>query len=123
MKYREKLPENCPPSDAEEITAPRTVFRLVDSNPPEDRDFWSWRAIHPKQFIDRDECTVRGVSVCSTRQAADNRKKLPNLKGKIICQVQLERGAGNILHEREAHSTWWPLADFNILAHCTIKLK
>ena len=34
MNYREPLPEGCPPEVAEEIVAPREVFRLVRCNPP-----------------------------------------------------------------------------------------
>ena len=34
MNYREPLPEDCPPDDAEEITAHRAVYRLVRNNPP-----------------------------------------------------------------------------------------
>ena len=34
MNYREPLPEGCPPVVAEEIVAPREVFRLVRCNPP-----------------------------------------------------------------------------------------
>ena len=41
MTYREPLPEGCPPDDAEEITTPRIVYRLVRSNPPTDDDFRS----------------------------------------------------------------------------------
>lgn len=32
MTYREPLPEGCPPDDAEEINAPRVVYRLVRSD-------------------------------------------------------------------------------------------
>lgn len=45
--------------------------------------------------------------------------KLPALRGKRICRVQLMAGAGRIRQTgKPSHHTWWPLADFDILGHC-----
>ena len=61
MTYREPLPEDCPPDNAQEITAPRVVYRLVRSNPPTDDDFRSQREERPDQvFHDVTECRARG---------------------------------------------------------------
>ena len=120
--YREKLPENCPPSDAEEITAPRTVFRLVDSNPPEDRDFWSYyKVTQGRKPKGANRCEVRGLSVYTSLEGAKNcmlarPERFPNA---LICHVKLARGAGFIKRTGKAgHHTWWPFANFDIIAHC-----
>lgn len=55
MTYRERLPNGCPPPEAEEVKAARDLFRLVDSNPPTDDDFVSHRALHPGKTFS-DEC-------------------------------------------------------------------
>ena len=47
MTCREPLPEDCPPDNSEEITAPRVVYRLVRNNPPTNDDFRSQRAERP----------------------------------------------------------------------------
>ena len=41
MNHREPLPEDCPPGEAEEISVPFTVYRLVRNDPPTDDDFRS----------------------------------------------------------------------------------
>ena len=64
MNYREPLPENCPPDEAEEIAAPRLVYHLVRNNPPTDDDFQSQQAERPDRvFQDVTECQARGLSV------------------------------------------------------------
>ena len=44
MIFREPLPDDCPPDDAEEITSPHLVYRLVRNIPPINDDFRSQRA-------------------------------------------------------------------------------
>lgn len=45
MRFREPLPQDCPPAGAAEILAPREVFRLVREDPPSDGDFASQREL------------------------------------------------------------------------------
>ena len=95
MTYREPLPEDCPPDEAEEITALRVVYRLVRSDPPNDDDFRSQRAERPNQiFRDVTECQARGVSVFASRNVAERRSTSGNLKGTTVCMVVLGPGAG-----------------------------
>jgi hypothetical protein len=122
MSYREPLPEDCPPNEAEEITAARAVFRLSRSNPATLDDFLSQRAEKPEAVFQVTECQARGLSVFADRSGAENARKLPKLKGRFICRVQLETGAGRIQQTgRPPHHTWWPLAEFDILAHCQME--
>ena len=95
MTYREPLPEDCPPETAEEITAPRIVYRLVRHNPPIDDDFRSQRAEKPQQHFEVPECTVRGVSVFDNYRVAVNWTKSRNLRGTQVCRVTLDRGTGH----------------------------
>ena len=123
LVYREPLPENCPPEDADEISSPRIVFRLVRKDPPTDADFRSQRAENPgREFKGITECQVRGLSVFTERGDAAEQLKWPNLKGMLVCQVVLDKGAGRIQHtsNRTSHHTWWPLADYNILPGCLV---
>ena len=123
MNYREPLPEDCPPDGAEEITTPRIVYPLVRSNPPTDDDFRSQRAENPHRVFRRvTECQTRGVSVRTDLEEAIELMILPRMQGRLLCQVQLDDGAGRIMQTGEwpNHSTWWPLADFDILANCRV---
>ena len=124
MSYREPLPEGCPPDDAEEITTPREVFRLVRTNPPTEADFKSQRAEKPDHdFGEITECQARGLSVFTKRDDSHMALKLPSLRGRLICRVQLEAGAGRILRTgQRSHHTWWPMKNFEILARCIVEI-
>ena len=123
MTYRETLPEGCPPDEADEITAPRIVFRLVWTDPPTDDDFRSQRALKPDRvFRNVSECMARGVSVyLDPSDLKDLMQKFPHMRGTMVCQVELDRGAGFIQRTRGSHHTWWPLAEFDILANSTVQ--
>lgn len=124
MAYREPLPDDCPPDDAEEINALRIVYRLVRNNPPADADFRSKRAMRPNyRFRESDsECILRGVSVVFNRRDAEKLSRAKNWRGASVCRVVLGPGAGSVLQtgNNPSHYTWWPLADFDILANCQV---
>jgi len=122
MSYREELPEDCPPAAAEEIAAARDVFRLVRNSPPTLEDFRSQRAEKPDATFQVTECQARGLSVFAERRDSEKALKLPTLRGRLICRLRLETGAGRIQQTgRPSHHTWWPLAAFDILAHCGVE--
>ena len=113
MTYREPLPEGCPPEDSEEIAEPRVVYRLVRNNPPSDDDF---RPV--------TECQARGVSVFASLNIAEDLSTRGSLQGRAVCQVILAPGAGRILPTGgRSHHTWWPLADYDILANCQVMTR
>ena len=119
MTFRDPLPEGCPPDDAIEITLRRTVFRVVSGDPPTDDDFRSQRSEKPRASFNAPECLARGLSVYSDMRDAARLLKLPKFRGMLICQVTLERGAGNLSETTSrSHVTWWPFAAFNILRNC-----
>ena len=125
MSYREPLPPECPPDVAEEITTAWRVFRLVQANPPTDSDFRSQRAEKPfRRFHGVTECQARGLSVFALQKDAERALRLPNLRGRRLCSVRLEAGAGRIQQTgRPSHHTWWPLAEFDILARCAMEMS
>jgi hypothetical protein len=124
MNYRDELPEGCPPDEAEEIATPRDVFRLARTNPPTLDDFRSQRAERPDRvFPGVAECQACGLSTFADRRDLEAKAlKLPSLRGRLICRVRLEAGAGQIQQTGQpSHHTWWPLAAFDILAHCGVE--
>ena len=120
--FREPLPKGCPPWEAQEIITEQVVFRLVPTDPPTDSDFQSQRAENPNNpFKGVSECQARGLSVYSNMRHAEKQLKKPRLRGRLICQVTLDRGAGYILEMgRRWHFTWWPFASFPILTKCQV---
>jgi hypothetical protein len=122
MSFREPLPANCPPLEAEAVVADRVVFRLVRTAPPTLDDFRSQREEKPDTIFRVSECQARGLSVHVDRSDSEKATRLPALRSRLICRVRLEEGAGSILQTgRWSHHTWWPLADFDILAHCDME--
>ena len=122
MTYREPLPDGCPPAEASEISASRDVYRLVRNWPPTDKDFRSQRAEKPdRQFGGVTECRARGLSVHADPDASRNAAKLPTMRGRQVCRVRLDRGAGHIQQtgRNPSHHTWWPFAAFDIIGNCS----
>jgi hypothetical protein len=119
MIYREALPSQCPPEAANEITADLEVFRVVKKNPPTNQDFRSQRAMQPAAVWEISECLACGLSVFAEKRDGEKALKLPRLRGGMLATVRLTQGAGRIQQTfRPSHHTWWPFADFDILAHC-----
>ena len=97
---------------------PREVFRLVRNTPPTLDDFRSQRAERPEAIFQVSECQARGLSVLADRSDSERALKLPVLRGRLICRLRLDVGAGRIQQTgRPSHHTWWPLAAFDIVAH------
>lgn len=124
MCYREQLPEGCPPPTATRIEATQEFYRLIRADPPTDEDFASWRALHPDRPLPegQTECGVRGLSLFGRRTDVERRRGLASLRNhQVVCTVTLELGAGRVQRTRGgSHHTWWPLADFDILARCRV---
>ncbi len=124
MKYREQLPPGGPPEDAECIIDQRCVYRLVQQDPPNSSDFKSQRATNPiAKFSGVSECQAMGLSVLSSKSVSENIKKLPKFRKYKICRVELNSGAGKIQQTgpNRLHHTWWPLANYDILANCFVE--
>ena len=47
---------------------------------------------------------------------------LRTMRGMMLCQVHLDRGAGRIMQTGEDphHSTWWPLAEYDVLTNSSM---
>ena len=94
------------------------MFRLVRTLPPAESDFRSQRAERPgRAFSGVSECQACGLSVFLEHGDAEKKLRLPKLRGRKICRLVLDAGAGYIEKTgRGSHHTWWPLAEYNILA-------
>lgn len=120
MRLSEPLPQGCPPDDADEITTECLVFRLVRTHPATLDDFRSQREEKPDAvFKGVTECQARGLSVYTARHDCAKLLKLPHLRTRAVATLRLVAAAGRLQQTfQPSHHTWWPLADFDILAHC-----
>ena len=114
MRYYERLPPDCPPQDAVEITEPIKLYRLVKTLPPRVEDFESYRTLRPNDHFGRDECKASGLSVYTRRSSAENQLRRPNFRGCHVCELDLGSGAGKLQRSggRGAHRTWWPYSGY-----------
>ena len=121
MRYRDELPENCPPPEAEEIAEPRVVYHFVRRVPPTADDFRSQRQRRPELAQSgADECIAAGLSVFADPAEMIDMQGRGYFARRIICRVELDLGAGAILKTRGgSHYTWWPAAEWDIAAHCS----
>ena len=120
MPYRENLPANCPPPEAQEVDEPTIFFRLVDQFPPTETDFDSvWEVQPGRRPRLKYECQAKGVSLYDTPEAAEDQTKYETLANKKPCMVKVVPGSGPIRQGTTHHFTWWPLRDHNILNHCS----
>ena len=121
IDYREKLPDGCPPADAQEISNVVVVFRLVRSDPPTDEDFKSLRALRPLQKFGTPECVALGLSVHKDLKRCEKLASLPKFKGCFVAKLSLGPGAGKIKQTfSNSHHTWWPRCEYDITAICEV---
>lgn len=121
-RYREELPDGCPPSDAMIIREQFIVFRLVEGDNPTPRDFDSQRALKPHARFNVCECRARGVSVFTDPADLLNVKRTQRYRNRRRCRVSLGPGAGKIKNDsgRGSHHCWWPYAEYDILTCCEV---
>ena len=120
--FREPLPPDCPPEDAEDAFGDLDVYRLVRTDPPTDADFHSQRHEQSTaRFTGVTECQARGLSVFLDVADATKRLTIPKFSTRKVCRVRLGAGAGPILRTGTAsHHTWWPLAGYDIIGNSTV---
>ena len=119
----EELPAQCPPADA--TTAPGMYYRLVKTEPPTCEDFWSQRKHCPDQLFHATECIARAVSLFTTREAAEQIKKLPLHKSKKIVAIRITELAGVLKHtgQNKDHRSWWRMDSYNPVEHLINELQ
>jgi hypothetical protein len=114
MNYFEPLPAACPELDAK--TYDGVVYRLV-SEPVNEADFLSHRALFPLKTFHTTECKAMSLSVFTDIDAAKKLLGLPNNVGKRVVAVNLNEHAGVIKRTGKAdhHHSWWRTKNFSVL--------
>ena len=106
-EWFETLPEQCPPTDAEQCEG--YYYRIANGNPATTEDFFSQRKMQPDKV-------TRAVSLFSEREEAEKRLKLPKFRKASIALVALEPKDGVLKKTFGiAHYSWWRTKEFNVL--------
>jgi len=119
LEWAEPLPKDCPPKDS---FAPQNekFYRLVESIPPVERDFWSTRMLFPDKRFNTSECIARACSIISDMAGCYNILKLPAQRNKKIVEITLPPESGLIKKtgRRSYHFSWWRAKGFNPIPYC-----
>jgi hypothetical protein len=117
--WDETLPQGCPPKDAKPPENKR-FFRLVESIPPLESDFWSQRKHYPKKKFKTTECIARSCSIFTELNRCADIRKLPLHKNKKVVELTLTPESGLIKNTgRHAyHYSWWKVKGFNPIPYC-----
>ena len=117
--YRDKLPCDCPPDDADDIAIPLTMFRLIKGDKPSNRDFKSLRQKKPLHVPPREMvCISAGLSLFQSLRAI-KQTVIYKKGGHTIYEIKLTPGAGKIKQTGRVkdHFTFWPYEGFDIFAN------
>jgi len=117
--WAEDLPDGCPPNDALSVDG-QSFFRLVESIPPLERDFWSQRKLYPLKKFNTSECIARACSLTTTLDACNRLKKLPVHSHKRVIQLRFitDCGVGKRTGREPSHFSWWCRNGFNPIPCC-----
>jgi hypothetical protein len=121
FEWAETLPPACPPSDA---VQPNNIifYRLIESNPPREEDFWSQRKLYPSKIFHANECIARSCSLMKTLEGCIDLRKLPAQSNKKIVKITLPLSSGLIKKTGKdaVHHSWWRAHNFNPIPTCEI---
>jgi hypothetical protein len=116
-EWSEPLPDQCPPSDAQETDGEK-FYRLVNSIPATDVDFQSHRLLFPHQIFGVGECQARSLSLSNNLEKLIKSKKIGSNKSRSVALVTLPKGSGVIKQTgKNHHWSWWRRKSFDPLNH------
>ena len=118
FEWAEPLPPNCPPADANPPNNEQ-FYRLVDTMPPKDEDFYSSRKLHPDWSARQSECIESACSLFDTFSQCVEQRKFPLLRAKMVAMITLPPESGFIRKTvSKGHCSWWRAKGFDPIAHC-----
>ena len=128
MEWPHFYPVNCPPPEAEPASG--KIYRLVQRDPVQERDFKPLFEENPQRFRNESNtkiCIGCGLSVHTDRQDSEQlKKRVRKFKNRQIAEGELNPTLGMIQHTPssrfKSHHTWWipigaePWVIFNVIS-------
>jgi hypothetical protein len=109
MRFRSHLPNDCPPEDAKGTIG--VVYRMIDGDTPESKDFLSFRELNPTKSYPSD-CIASGLSVYTQPEGIRQlRSRVPRFRKMKVAQGNLQPEHGKMKNTPSnlhlSHHTWW----------------
>ena len=120
-EWTEPLPENCPPEDSI-IPNNEAFYRMVETIPPTEADFYSLGKRSPKKINDNNRCRILSCSLFSKYISCTNRMEGSTHSHKFIVKIILPPESGRIKQTGidRTHYSWWIKKDFKPEEHCEV---
>ncbi|QTA91902.1 hypothetical protein [Desulfonema magnum] len=119
--YKEKLPKNCPPKNAQENTDDLILFRIFKGGHLEELEFKPYSREFPDNPKLQKQCQAFGVSFFTTFERAldvcrESFEKRNKKLGNFIAEIKLKPGVGKYkITPKSGHCNVWFYDSFNIL--------
>ena len=117
MKFRERLPDSCPPSDVKPPSH-ATLWRMVSDPNVQHSDFDSHAKKYPEKSY-KDMCRARSTSLLTSLDACRAVSKMPNPNVANLThavEVKVDPVAGVWDQNKATHVSLWLTADADPLA-------
>ncbi len=113
MKFRDHMPDDCPPDDAERAAG--RVYRMIQVNTPTADDFLSFRELKPGRSYPSN-CIASGLSIYTEQEGIRRlRARVPRFRKMRVAEGQLNAEHGKMKNTpsrlHHSHHTWWVAAD------------
>jgi hypothetical protein len=115
MKFREKLPDRCPPDEAGPLT-PQTLLRLVEGEVPNESQFDSHAALGFECALEGRECEWASCSMflpSIERHKLASLQKFKRLKNKShVAFISVDQSSGIAVIKPTKHVDLWMTEQF-----------
>lgn len=110
-KFREDLPDGCPPSKASDV-ALQDVWRFILGTAPKDSDFDSHEKLGRKNRNGASACDFASCSLMD-KERAKNMSKNQFFKKKLASRLEVPAASGKHLANDKGHIHFWMYEDFD----------
>lgn len=112
-EFKEKLPKQCPPIDAEDRSYDE-IWRALPETTPKPEHFLSKAATETCTLPDIDPCRFASCSMFTTKNSASKILGFPKYRNGALAKLNLPVGAG-LSKKKKQHVDFWAYAGFDFV--------
>ena len=115
--YKEPLPEQCPPTSAEDREWTE-IYRALVAKEPDPQHFLYKAAMGESAPFGTDPCRFASCSMMTTHRQAKKMLQYPKFANGAVAKLNIPQGSGQSLKKKQ-HVDFWAYSDFDFLTHVT----